>query len=95
MGKNLGFPHFAVEQVGDMYYFTPITAFVFGVNDNSRVDGHDKRNAYIWHEKDGKQGANNISLCLYKDSKKQRFFIQKNKGSLTIVADNCGSQNKM
>jgi len=74
MGQNLGFPHFEAEQVGDTYYFTPLNVFVFGVNDNSQPNGSDKMNAYVWHEKDGRRGANNIGSCLYKDYKLRGFF---------------------
>ena len=51
-------------------------------------------NAYIWHEGEGNRGANNICSCLLKDFTARVFFVQKNYSSLTIIADNCGDQNK-
>ena len=96
MGQNLGLPNMEAEQVGDTYYFTPLTVFVFGVNDDSRPDGtSDQMNAYIWTEGDGKRGANNIASCLLKDYRARGFLSDgKNEGSLNIIADNCGGQNK-
>eukprot|EP00957_Ditylum_brightwellii_P175928 13396313-Ditylum_brightwellii.AAC.1 len=52
MGQNLFFPAFNADQMGDIFYLTPITVLVFGVNDNSRPDGHNRMNVYVWHEKD-------------------------------------------
>ena len=96
MGQNLALPNFAAEQVGDTYYLTPLTIFVFGVNDDSRPDGtSDHMNAYIWSEGVGKRGANNIASCLLKDYRKRGYFDGgHNTGSLNIIADNCGGQNK-
>ena len=61
MGQNLGLPNMAAEQVGDTYFMTPITILLFGVNDNCLEGGSHMMNVYVWHEKDGKQGANNIA----------------------------------
>ena len=96
MGQNLGLPNFEAEQVGDTYYLSPLTIFVFGVNDDSRPGGiSDKMNVYIWSEGSGKRGANNIASCLLKDYTKRGFFNDGlNKGSLNVIADNCGGQNK-
>jgi hypothetical protein len=42
MGQNIGLPNFAADQVGDIYYMTPINVFVFGCNDNSRPEKSDQ-----------------------------------------------------
>ena len=31
--QNLGTPHFGEEQPGDMYYFSPLSVFQFGIAD--------------------------------------------------------------
>eukprot|EP00957_Ditylum_brightwellii_P129112 9848438-Ditylum_brightwellii.AAC.1 len=80
MGQNMGVPSFNSNQMGDTFYFTPLTAFVFGVVDTSIPDGDELMNSYIWHEKDGKRGANNIDSLLYKDYEARGFFEQKNQG---------------
>ena len=92
MGQNLALHNFAAEQMGDTYYLTPLTIFVFGVNDDSRLDGtSDHMNAYIWSEGVGRRGANNIASCLLKDYRKRGYFDGgHNTGSLIIIADNCG-----
>lgn len=51
-------------------------------------------NAYTWLEGDGDRGANNITSCLYKDFAYRGFFNSRQYGDLTIIADNCGGQNK-
>ena len=95
MGQNMGLTNPSAEQPGDTYYFSPLTIFVFGVVDNSRIkEGRDTMKAYVWAEGEGKRGANNIASCLLKDYKARGFFEGPNDGSLTIIADNCGGQNK-
>ena len=93
MGQNLGLPNFEGEQPGDTYYFSPLTVLLFGIVDNATDDGFDRMDAYIWREQDGDRGANNICSCLYKYFK-MRGWLQRNYGELSIVADNCGGQNK-
>ena len=94
MGQNVPLPSVEGDQFGDAYYMTPVNLYLFGVNDNSRPDGHDHMNAYIWSEADGRRGANNIVSCLFKDFKKRGFFSSPNFGPLYMLADNCGGQNK-
>ena len=94
MGQNLFFPAFNADQMGDTFYLVPITVLVFGVNDNSRPNGSDEMNVYLWHEKDGNRGANNIVSCLLKDYQKRGYFNGQLNNSLTVIADNCAGQNK-
>jgi len=53
MGQNVALPNPGADQVRDVYYFSPVNIYVFGVVDNSRPTGKGIMNAYIWHEKDG------------------------------------------
>ena len=94
MGQNTGLPHVAAEQVGDTYYFSPLTIFKFAAVDNSRPNGRDTIKDYIWHEGEAKRGANNIASCLLKDYKSKGFFAETQEGELSVIADNCGGQNK-
>lgn len=94
MGQNLSLPNFAGEQPGDTYYFSPISVNLFGVVDCATCDHHDRMNTYIWPEYEGDRGANNICSCLLKDFKIRGFLDQQNFAELTIIADNCGGQNK-
>ena len=94
MGQNLSLPNLEGEQPGDTYYFLPLTAYLFGVVDNATDDGDDRMRCYTWLEGEADRGANNICSCLLKDFKCRGFLDQTNYGSLTIIADNCGGQNK-
>ena len=97
MGQNLSVPNFEGEQPGDTYYLSPLTVYLFGVVEaefDSEKGLHDQMNAYLWPEYEGDRGANNICSCLKKDFQKRGFFNSPNFGELTIVADNCGGQNK-
>ena len=71
MGQNLCSPNFEEDQPGNIYYFTPITIYLFGIVNNTTDDGHDRMNAYIWCEFDGDRGANNITSCFLKDFQKR------------------------
>ena len=94
MGQNLSLPNLEGEQPGNTYYFSPLTAYLFGVVDNATDDGDDRMRCYTWLEGEADRGANNICSCLLKDFKSRGFLDQENYGSLTIIADNCGGQNK-
>jgi len=94
MGQNTGLPHVVAEQVGDTYYFSPLTIFTFDAVDNSRLNGRDTMKAYIWHEGEAKRGANNIASCLLKDYKSRGFFAEAQEGEISVIADNRGGQNK-
>ena len=93
MGQNPGLPNFEGEQPGDTYYFSPLTVLLFGIVDNATEDGIERMDAYVWRENDGERGANNICSCLLKYFK-MRGWLKKNYFELSIVADNCGGQNK-
>ena len=94
MGQNLSLPNFEGEQPGDTFYLSPLTIYLFGVVDNATEDGIDRMNAYVWPEYEGDRGANNICSCLLKDFKHRGWLNRQNYGDLTIIADNCGGQNK-
>ena len=94
MGQNLELPNFEGEQPGDTYYFLPLTCYLFGVVNNATATKCAKMNAYVWLEGEGDRGANNITSCLLKDFKVRGYFDAPNYGDITIIADNCGGQNK-
>lgn len=94
MGQNIGLPNFSGNQPGDVYYFSPLRVYLFGVVDNATHDDISRINSYIWCEGDADRGGNNICSCLLKDFRSRGYFNQKQKGTLTIIADNCSGQNK-
>jgi hypothetical protein len=94
MGQNLSLPSFESEQPGDTYYLTPLTVLLFGIVDNAPMDGKERMDAFIWREFEGDRGANNIVSCLVKFFKMKIFFSAPNYDELTLIADNCGGQNK-
>ena len=52
MRQDLGIPNFEVGQLGDFYYYSPLTCYLFGVVDNSS-EKLAIINAYVWREGDG------------------------------------------
>ena len=74
MGQNVQLPSIEGDKFGDAYYMTSVNLYLFGVNDNTRPDGRNHMNAYIWSEVDVRQGTNNIVSCLFKDFKKRGYF---------------------
>ena len=101
MGQNLNLPNFLVEQPGDTYYLLALTIYLVGIVDNASFDEttgkfQEKMTAYVWKEGEADCGANNICLCLLKHFQKQGWLHHKinSHSELTIIADNCGGQNK-
>ena len=94
MGQNCGCLNVDTDQFGDAYCLLKINLFLFVINNNSRVNSIDNMNTYIWHKKEGKQGANDIVSCLLMDLQKRGYLVGKLYGTLTFVADNYGGQNK-
>lgn len=96
MGQNLLLPNLGANQVGDAYYLSPLSVFLFGVTQRKIINGKVKTlmNAYVWRESEGARGMANIASCLFLDFKRKGFFSNPQFGPLVILADNCGGQNK-
>ena len=94
--QNLDLPHFGSEQPGDIYYFSPLSIYLFGI-----VSPYKKKDTLFcqyYTKGEGAKGVNNVASMLWNNLKHSRIIEKCNtEGSLgeyVIVMDNCGGQNK-
>jgi hypothetical protein len=87
--QNMGIPNFAGEQPGATYYYSPLTAHIFGIVDASI----DKLSAYIYTEDVAKKGGNIVASLLMHHLEAFTATTEPFK-EINIVMDNCGGQNK-
>jgi hypothetical protein len=92
MSQNGSTPCLAGDQMGDFYYMSPLSHYIFGICEPARKF----MNNYIWEEGTAGRGANNIISCLYYDLVKRGIIGSTGKPlkHLVIAADNCSAQNK-
>jgi hypothetical protein len=93
--QNMYLPNFASEQPGATYYYSPLSAFCFGIVDASV----DKLTAWVYTEEDAKKGGNNVaSLMLQHLQHKGIIELVSSSGEafkeINFVMDNCCGQNK-
>jgi hypothetical protein len=88
--QNLGLPHFGDEQPGETYSYSPLSVFCFGTIDCSTSP--EKMHALVYREGEGKKYGNYVSsLILF--LLREKGILQKGGNELSIVMDNCTSQN--
>ena len=97
--QNVSVPHFAGEQPGDTYYYSPCSAYVFGIADCSTRPT--KLTAHTYLEDVGKKGGNNVASRLWVELVSQGLVptaatiaTHKPVKELNLFFDNCGGQNK-
>ena len=92
MAQNGATPYLAGDQMGDFYYMSPLTHYIFGVADPAK----EKMNAYIWEEAHADRGADNVVSCLYHELLRRGIIgnIYCPIKHLVFGADNCSAQNK-
>jgi len=89
--QNMGVPYFGGEQAGDVYYFSPLGVYCFGVVDTPI----NKLHAHVYHEGQMGKGGNQVASLLMKTLKHMELLRENETGNeLNIVMDNCGGQNK-
>lgn len=92
--QNADIPKFGMEQVGDTYYYSPLSIFIFGAVNYATKKLH----AFVYPEYEGKKGGNNVSSLFWKTFQIEGILeLAHRKGpgkSLTLVFDNCSGQNK-
>jgi hypothetical protein len=91
--QNMYLPNFASEQPGATYYYSPLSAFCFGI-----VDGDvDTLTAWVYTEEDAKKGGNNVaSLMMHHLHHKgiiQQAATEPFK-EINFVMDNCCGQKQ-
>ena len=91
--QNGEIPSFGSEQPGEVYYFSPLTIFIFGIVDTNDVS--DKLTTYCYDEGVGRKGGNNVASLLMKHLRDSYgLSSQHPMKELNIVMDNCAGQNK-
>ena len=94
--QNMDMPHFGSEQPGDIYYYSPLGIYVFGLVDTSGCKS--KLTAFYYKEGVGKKGGNNVASLLWKNANsKSHIKRSEQDGALNeyvLTMDNCGGQNK-
>lgn len=89
-------PHFGSEQPGDIYYFSPLGIYLFGIV--SPYLAKDSLLCQYFTEGEGAKGGNNVSSMLLNSFKLDGFFDRGQKdgpmGEFALIMDNCGGQNK-
>ena len=87
------------NQPGCTYYYSPLGVYNLGVVNHAHDYGTGEFKehiyAHVYHEGDGKKGANNVASLIMKTLLKIGILRESEMcGGLTIVFDNCSGQNK-
>ena len=98
-GQNMELPVFNHNQPGCTYYYPPLGIFNLGVVNHAHDYGNgefkEHMYAHVYHEGDGKKGANNVASLIFKTLQKIGILRENEMGGeLNIVFDNCSGQNK-
>ena len=93
--QNCCIPSFSGDQPGETYYYSPLSAYVFGVADCSRKPTH--MTAHVYLENESGKGGNNVASLLWKEFE-QHGLLSPTLGppaaEINLFFDNCGGQNK-
>ena len=92
-------PVFNDNQPGCTYYYSPLGVYNLGVVNHAHDYGSgeikEHMYAHVYHEGDGKKGANNVASLIMKTLLKIGILRENEMGGeLSIVFDNCSGQNK-
>ena len=91
--QNGELPSFGSEQPGDVYYYSPLSIFIFGIVNTDQKD--DMLTTYCYDEGVGKKGGNNVASLLVKHlSRTVGLDSNDPMKELNIIMDNCAGQNK-
>jgi hypothetical protein len=98
-GQNMALPAFHKEQPGCAYYYSPLNIYNGGVVDQAFLDENGQITnllyAHVYHEGEGKKGANNVVSLVYKTLLLKNLLRAGDPGKeLNIIYDNCSGQNK-
>ena len=98
-GQNMELPVFNDNQPGCTYYYSPLGVYNLGVVNHAHDYGSgeikEHMYAHVYHEGDGKKGANNVASLIMKTLLKIGILRENEMGGeLSIVFDNCSGQNK-
>ena len=96
MAQNTTTPFLSSNQMGDIYYMSPLLHYIFGIANPAK----DFMDACIWEEGLANRGADNIVPCVYLNLLRNGI-VRKDEPPpstplkyLALAADNCSGQNK-
>ena len=55
--QNLSLPHLGADQLGDAYYFSPLSIYCFGIYNTV----NNELTVYVYNESGGAKGGNNVA----------------------------------
>ncbi len=93
-------PGFGGNQLGDTYYFTPLSVYNLGVVDCAHVlsgetDQKNHMHCHVYYEGVASKGSNNVELLFLKILTDASIICENDKGGdLNIAFENCSGQNK-
>ena len=90
--QNLSMPSFNKDQPGETYFFVPMNVYCLGIVDCNSPKDH--LYAYMYTEKEGGKGGNNVASIIMKHLEQQGYLDGVTRLKLTIIMDNCTGQNK-
>ena len=96
MAQNAETPCLSGDQMGNIYYMSPLLHYIFGVANPAK----DFMDAYIWEEGLANRGPDNIVSCVYLDLLRNGIVREDDPPPstplkhLALAADNCSGQNK-
>ncbi len=99
-GQNLEMPCFGANQLGDTYYFTPLSVYNLEVVNCAHVhlgdtEPKDNMHCHVYHEGIAAKWANNVASLILKSLADAKIIQNNEKGvKLNIIFDNCSEQNK-
>ena len=93
--QNMSIPNFAEEQPGEVYFFSPLNAYCFGMVDCSTEPS--QLAAYTYFEGEGRKGGDNVASMVYHELKRKGLCNDNDPvKEIILVFDNCApaGQNK-
>jgi hypothetical protein len=91
--QNGELPSYGNKQLGETYYFSPLTVIIFGVVNTDKEE--DTLTTYCYDEGVGQKGGNNVTSLLMKHFDEMLSFDEHDPiTELNILLDNCPGQNK-
>ncbi len=91
--QNIAVPNLGANQPGEVYYFSPLYVYGFGVADMSTTPT--KLRCFLYKEGEAKKGGDNVASLIMKYLRDAGVLRDgETAKSLTFAFDNCAGQNK-
>ena len=93
--QNGQVPFLGNVQPGATYYYTPLRINIFGLVDPAMDKGTGHLDAYVYDERQGGKGGDNVASMVMLYLKKKGWLRDERGKELTIITNNCTGQNKV